>query len=172
MCYYVFRPQIVLFEDSITEQSFRLGGWGAALADTYSRKVRFVQKLIWIKPNGVSVIIVGRREQSFRLGGWGAALADTYSRKAYVVVRGYGGYNTRWVLFLLNHLYPMGSATPPVATTIFLGLMMRLFWGELVKGNMCILKNTRKILGTEQIVTRLVNYALAVSGYLIFLVII
>ncbi|CAI9767342.1 unnamed protein product [Fraxinus pennsylvanica] len=75
---YRMRPQIVLFGDSITEQSFRLGGWGAALA-------------------------------------------DTYSRKADVVVRGYGGYNTRWALFLLNHLFPMGSATPPVATTIFFG---------------------------------------------------
>lgn len=29
----------MLFGDSITEQSFRSGGWGAALADTYSRKV-------------------------------------------------------------------------------------------------------------------------------------
>jgi len=29
----------VLFGDSITEHSFRSGGWGAALADTYSRKV-------------------------------------------------------------------------------------------------------------------------------------
>ncbi|KAK4370825.1 hypothetical protein RND71_010300 [Anisodus tanguticus] len=28
----------ILFGDSITEQSFRLGGWGAALADTYARK--------------------------------------------------------------------------------------------------------------------------------------
>lgn len=33
------RPRIVLFGDSITEQSFRPGGWGAALADAYSRKV-------------------------------------------------------------------------------------------------------------------------------------
>jgi len=33
------RPQFVLFGDSITEQSLRAGGWGAALADTYSRKV-------------------------------------------------------------------------------------------------------------------------------------
>ncbi|GAB4845700.1 hypothetical protein Ancab_039103 [Ancistrocladus abbreviatus] len=32
------RPQIILFGDSITEQSFRPGGWGAALADNYSRK--------------------------------------------------------------------------------------------------------------------------------------
>lgn len=33
------RPQIVIFGDSITQQSFKLGGWGAALADTYARKV-------------------------------------------------------------------------------------------------------------------------------------
>jgi hypothetical protein len=37
------RPSLVLFGDSITEQSFRPGGWGAALADTYSRKVRQIQ---------------------------------------------------------------------------------------------------------------------------------
>ncbi|KAL7161670.1 hypothetical protein ACSBR2_042192 [Camellia fascicularis] len=60
-------------------------------------------------------------EQSFRSGGWGASLADNYSRKADLVLRGYGGYNTRWALFLLHHLFPLGSATPPVATTIFFG---------------------------------------------------
>ncbi|OAY47788.1 GDSL esterase/lipase At5g62930 [Manihot esculenta] len=72
------RPQIVLFGDSITEQSFRSGGWGASLA-------------------------------------------DTYSRKADVLVRGYGGYNTRWALFLLHHLFPVDSSKPPVAVTIFFG---------------------------------------------------
>ena len=36
------RPRIVLFGDSITEQSFRSGGWGASLADTYSRKVVYL----------------------------------------------------------------------------------------------------------------------------------
>ncbi|KDP31089.1 hypothetical protein JCGZ_11465 [Jatropha curcas] len=60
-------------------------------------------------------------EQSFGSGGWGAALADTYSRKADVLVRGYGGYNTRWALFLLHHLFPIGSIKPPVAVTIFFG---------------------------------------------------
>ncbi|XVE54968.1 hypothetical protein DITRI_Ditri03aG0123700 [Diplodiscus trichospermus] len=60
-------------------------------------------------------------EQSFRSGGWGAALADTYSRKADVSVRGYGGYNTRWALFLLHHLFPLDTNKPPVATTIFFG---------------------------------------------------
>ncbi|KAG2678876.1 hypothetical protein I3760_11G024500 [Carya illinoinensis] len=72
------RPQIVLFGDSITQQSFRSGGWGAALA-------------------------------------------DTYSRKADIVNRGYGGYNTRWALFLLHHLFPLDSTKPPVAATVFFG---------------------------------------------------
>ncbi|KAK4437235.1 GDSL esterase/lipase [Sesamum alatum] len=72
------RPQIVLFGDSITQQSFRSGGWGAALADIYSRKVD-------------------------------------------VVLRGYGGYNTRWALFMLNHIFPLGSVKPPAAVTIFFG---------------------------------------------------
>ncbi|XP_074381674.1 GDSL esterase/lipase At5g62930 isoform X3 [Apium graveolens] len=72
------RPQIVLFGDSITQQSFSLGAWGAALA-------------------------------------------DTFSRKADVLVRGYGGYNTRWALFLLHHIFPLDAATPPLAVTIFFG---------------------------------------------------
>ncbi|XP_048329107.2 GDSL esterase/lipase At5g62930 [Ziziphus jujuba] len=72
------RPQIVLFGDSITEQSFKPGGWGAFLA-------------------------------------------ETYSRKADVLVRGYGGYNTRWALFLLHHLFPLDSTKPPAVTTIFFG---------------------------------------------------
>nr|TKR68982.1 hypothetical protein D5086_0000309220 [Populus alba] len=72
------RPQIVLFGDSITEQSFRSGGWGSSLA-------------------------------------------NTYSRKADVLVRGYGGYNTRWALFLLTHIFPLNSTKPPAATTIFFG---------------------------------------------------
>ncbi|KAL6182435.1 PREDICTED: GDSL esterase/lipase At5g62930 [Fragaria vesca subsp. vesca] len=60
-------------------------------------------------------------EQSFRLGGWGSALADTYSRKADVKVRGYGGYNTRWALFLLQQIFPLDSGKPPAAATIFFG---------------------------------------------------
>ncbi|XP_051135904.1 GDSL esterase/lipase At5g62930 [Andrographis paniculata] len=72
------RPQIVLFGDSITQHSFGSGGWGAAVA-------------------------------------------DAYSRKADVVLRGYSGYNTRWALFLLNHIFPLGWEKPPIAATIFFG---------------------------------------------------
>uniref|UniRef100_A0A453EEL3 SGNH hydrolase-type esterase domain-containing protein n=1 Tax=Aegilops tauschii subsp. strangulata TaxID=200361 RepID=A0A453EEL3_AEGTS len=34
------RPRLVLFGDSITEQSFAPGGWGAALAEHFARQVR------------------------------------------------------------------------------------------------------------------------------------
>ncbi|KAH9624560.1 hypothetical protein KSS87_000714 [Heliosperma pusillum] len=74
----VIRPQIILFGDSITQQSFNLNGWGSSLA-------------------------------------------DNFSRKADVLNRGYGGYTTRWALFLLHHIFPLGSATPPVGVTIFFG---------------------------------------------------
>lgn len=60
-------------------------------------------------------------EQSFRSGGWGAALANTYSRKADVIVRGYGGYNTRWALFLMDRIFPLECMTPPTVVTIFFG---------------------------------------------------
>jgi hypothetical protein len=35
----LLRPQFVLFGDSITQQSFEDGGWGAALAALYARQV-------------------------------------------------------------------------------------------------------------------------------------
>ncbi|KAL4583397.1 hypothetical protein LXL04_007968 [Taraxacum kok-saghyz] len=72
------RPQIVLFGDSITEQSFRYG----RIPDSYY--------LFLVK-------------------------------KADTVVRGYAGYTTRWALFLLHHISPLGSTTPPIATTVFFG---------------------------------------------------
>jgi hypothetical protein len=39
------RPQLVIFGDSLTQQSFGHGGWGAALANNYARKVCFMQCL-------------------------------------------------------------------------------------------------------------------------------
>ncbi|KAG8045675.1 hypothetical protein GUJ93_ZPchr0008g11680 [Zizania palustris] len=36
------RPRLVLFGDSITQQSFAAGGWGAALADHFARKADVV----------------------------------------------------------------------------------------------------------------------------------
>uniref|UniRef100_A0A0D6R2W6 SGNH hydrolase-type esterase domain-containing protein n=1 Tax=Araucaria cunninghamii TaxID=56994 RepID=A0A0D6R2W6_ARACU len=58
-------------------------------------------------------------QRSFGEEGWGAALADRYSRKADVVLRGYGGYNTRWALFLLDKIFPPPSHPPSVVTVFF-----------------------------------------------------
>ncbi|KAI3967893.1 hypothetical protein MKX01_027076 [Papaver californicum] len=83
------RPQFILFGDSITQQSFSHGGWGAALADTYSRQVD-------------------------------------------VILRGYSGYNSRWALFLLHHIFPLNTSTkPPVAATIFFGANDAALLGRL-----------------------------------------
>ncbi|KAJ1439071.1 SGNH hydrolase superfamily [Sesbania bispinosa] len=41
--------------------------------------------------------------------------------QADVFARGYGGYNTRWALFLLHHIFPLESSKPPLATTVFFG---------------------------------------------------
>ncbi|OVA20739.1 Lipase [Macleaya cordata] len=59
-------------------------------------------------------------EQSFSPGGWGASLANTYSGKVDVIVRGYGGYNTRWALFLLQNLF-LGFSKSYIAATVFFG---------------------------------------------------
>lgn len=40
----MFRPQFVLFGDSITQKSFSPGGWGAAVADAYQRKADVVNR--------------------------------------------------------------------------------------------------------------------------------
>lgn len=61
-------------------------------------------------------------QASFRSGGWGAALQDHYARKADVVLRGYGGYNTRWALFLLDRIFGKGpSPRGPALVTVFFG---------------------------------------------------
>jgi hypothetical protein len=39
------RAHFVLFGDSITQHSFANEGWGAALADLYSRKVGFISSV-------------------------------------------------------------------------------------------------------------------------------
>ncbi|CAL0309293.1 unnamed protein product [Lupinus luteus] len=69
-------------------------------------------------------------EESFSLGGWGASLANHFSRTADVVLRGYSGYNTRWVLKVLDKVFPTSSQggggdneteVAPIALTIFFG---------------------------------------------------
>ena len=59
-------------------------------------------------------------QQSFMPGGWGAQLAAQQSRTADITLRGYSGYNTRWAMQLLPHLFSP-SRTAPALVTIFFG---------------------------------------------------
>jgi lysophospholipase L1-like esterase len=101
-----FRPMFVLIGDSITEFSFLDGGWGNTLASWYNRRVR------------------GSWLGLFRLGGWldcpplppkNARTPDNDTPpkknhhhptkpKADVVNRGFGGYNTRMGLQVLDEV--------------------------------------------------------------------
>ncbi|KAG2188644.1 hypothetical protein INT44_001399 [Umbelopsis vinacea] len=38
--------------------------------------------------------------------GWGASLADAYQRRADVLNRGFGGYNSKWAVPILNQMIP------------------------------------------------------------------
>ncbi|XP_022720979.1 GDSL esterase/lipase At5g45920-like isoform X2 [Durio zibethinus] len=66
-------------------------------------------------------------EQSFGDGGWGASLANHFSRTVDVVLRGYSGYNTRWVLKALDRVFLVAEsddsdgAAEPLAITVFFG---------------------------------------------------
>lgn len=61
-------------------------------------------------------------ERSFLPGGWGLRLSAHYARKADVIARGFSGYNTRWVLYILSKMLqdlPKGGRN--VFATVFLG---------------------------------------------------
>ncbi|MED6210377.1 hypothetical protein PIB30_063535 [Stylosanthes scabra] len=64
-------------------------------------------------------------EESFTEAGWGASLANHFARILDVVLRGYSGYNTRWVLKVLEKLFPeaspQGGGAPVAAVTVFFG---------------------------------------------------
>eukprot|EP00238_Polyblepharides_amylifera_P001976 CAMPEP_0196583312 /NCGR_PEP_ID=MMETSP1081-20130531/42957_1 /TAXON_ID=36882 /ORGANISM="Pyramimonas amylifera, Strain CCMP720" /LENGTH=244 /DNA_ID=CAMNT_0041904153 /DNA_START=188 /DNA_END=918 /DNA_ORIENTATION=+ len=58
-------------------------------------------------------------QRSFQIGGWGASLASQYERTGDVILRGYSGYNTRWALNLLPHVFPQEGLAPDLVTLCF-----------------------------------------------------
>ncbi|KAI4296882.1 hypothetical protein L6164_036801 [Bauhinia variegata] len=68
-------------------------------------------------------------EQSFAEGGWGASLANRFALTVDVLLKGYGGYNTRWALKVLDILFPAtgscdngeNSSDTPIFVTVFFG---------------------------------------------------
>lgn len=61
-------------------------------------------------------------QRAFEPSGWGAAVANQYARSIDVLNRGYGGYNSRWVLRILPRILPDTLAQePPQLLTLWLG---------------------------------------------------
>nr|XP_043621453.1 GDSL esterase/lipase CPRD49-like [Erigeron canadensis] len=60
-------------------------------------------------------------EYSFREQGWGAILADIYSRKADIFLRGYGGWNSRKAVAVLDQVFPKDEAVQPSLVIVYFG---------------------------------------------------
>ncbi|KAB1223541.1 hypothetical protein CJ030_MR2G011234 [Morella rubra] len=99
------RPKIYLLGDSITEDSFEDGGWGASLANHFSRTGDLDSGFDWL----------------YEIFG---TLCYLFDVQVDVVLRGYSGYNTRWVLKVLDkvfHAVEGGDGFEPLAVTVFFG---------------------------------------------------
>ncbi|MFS7895176.1 putative SGNH hydrolase-type esterase domain, SGNH hydrolase superfamily [Helianthus anomalus] len=58
---------------------------------------------------------------SFGKEGWGAILADIYSRKADIFVRGYGGWNSRKAVQVLDEVFRKDDAVQPSLVIVYFG---------------------------------------------------
>jgi lysophospholipase L1-like esterase len=85
------RSRIILFGDSITQESFSAGGWGMRLAEEFTRKVL----------------------HSF-------AQHRSLIMQADVLNRGYSGFSSRTALPLLPHVFP-ANANENLLATVFFG---------------------------------------------------
>lgn len=65
-------------------------------------------------------VLKHRRFNAERLG-WLSLLANWWERRIDVVNRGFSGYNTRWLMPLVDRLFVPGGASPTKLVTIFLG---------------------------------------------------
>ncbi|KAF3448951.1 hypothetical protein FNV43_RR09938 [Rhamnella rubrinervis] len=60
-------------------------------------------------------------EYSYHSDGWGATLADLYSRQADIMLRGYGGWNSRIGLKVLEQVFPKDAAVQPSLVVVNFG---------------------------------------------------
>eukprot|EP00965_Chrysotila_dentata_P171558 5661662-Pleurochrysis_carterae.AAC.3 len=58
-------------------------------------------------------------QRGFEPGQWAARLANYYQRTADIVLRGYNGYNTNWLMPLLPKLFPLNRAAPALVIIQF-----------------------------------------------------
>ncbi|KAJ8898921.1 hypothetical protein K2173_008414 [Erythroxylum novogranatense] len=76
-----------------------------------------------VGPNRPQFVLFGSSivQFSFADQGWGAILADLYSRRADVLVRGYGGWNSRNALQVLEQVFPKDAAIQPSLVIVYFG---------------------------------------------------
>ncbi|TYG74154.1 hypothetical protein ES288_D04G160500v1 [Gossypium darwinii] len=58
---------------------------------------------------------------SYSHEGWGAILAHAYARKADIILRGYGGWNSRRALEVLDKVFPKDAAVQPSLVIVYFG---------------------------------------------------
>ncbi|KAG5404413.1 hypothetical protein IGI04_010532 [Brassica rapa subsp. trilocularis] len=80
-------------------------------------------KKAMVGPGRPQIVLFGSSivQYSFSNGGWGASLADVYSRTADVVLRGYGGWNSRFALKVLDQVFPKDAVVQPSLVIVYFG---------------------------------------------------
>ncbi|XP_022145670.1 GDSL esterase/lipase CPRD49-like [Momordica charantia] len=83
------------------------GGWRAKMVGPVRPRFVFF---------GSSIV-----EFSFDDGGWGAGLANLYARRADMVLRGYGGWNSRQALRVVKEIFPVDNPIKPALAIVYFG---------------------------------------------------
>ncbi|XP_013627442.1 PREDICTED: GDSL esterase/lipase At2g38180-like [Brassica oleracea var. oleracea] len=76
-----------------------------------------------VGPGRPQIVLFGSSivQYSFINGGWGATLADVYSRTADIILRGYGGWNSRYALKVLDQVFPKDAVVQPSLVIVYFG---------------------------------------------------
>ncbi|KAL0674184.1 hypothetical protein Bca4012_002165 [Brassica carinata] len=79
--------------------------------------------LAMVGPGRPQIVLFGSSivQYSFINGGWGATLADVYSRTADIILRGYGGWNSRYALKVLDQVFPKDAVVQPSLVIVYFG---------------------------------------------------
>lgn len=86
---------------------------GGEVGGGHGRPGRYVRPVVLLI--GDSLV-----QRSFEPGGWGSRFAHEYARSADVVLRGYSGYNTRWVKDLMRRQPTLFPPAQHVALVVIL----------------------------------------------------
>ncbi|KAI3810983.1 hypothetical protein L1987_20696 [Smallanthus sonchifolius] len=76
-----------------------------------------------VGPRRPQLVLFGSSIVEFSFGeeGWGAILTDIYARKADIFVRGYGGWNSRQAVQVLDQVFPKDDTVQPSLVIVYFG---------------------------------------------------